>query len=816
MKKTTYLKTLLVALCLYAGVNQAWADDVVVPTPVYFNDFSSTTNLTQVGSGEFVTDTDARFGAIYHNNPSKNKTARTNYLKLPADVLTHSGATNKMTIGFWINMKDASGENFFHCPVFSAYKTSTPGIDNGSPMFRASAKGVMQLNNGDGKWTDFTKEENDDEGKKTSGNTESTVYLDDANWHYYTITLTSTKGIIYVDGSVVNSWTINNDITPAFFATAASNGYPVVCLGGNQSWNWNDWDASFGYDDIAIYDQALSAEQINKIISNKLHYTVNAVDGSSKILKVLADANSSTNSVSYAYPRYINVDGTLYTKAAGTGTNHYQGSLTLTSGNQIESVPYTASSYLSVLYFKEAEDVLSSTTSGGASSRCSNMAGGYASSATKITTLPAGTYTIYFGAYASSSTHLYFYKNSESGGIIKDYTGSGSWQEANTGKFTLDKATDILVKGGSSAGYVFDYFIITGDIVGATDCSTDYLGEMTDKVTLYPGQSWHYKFINHNGLSSDNYKNYVVPVYNTSDERKITVRADNWEDMHHIGDTWGSNAGCTSNFNWTNWISNMNGATVDMTVTFTSERVFNMSAKITAADKSEWTYSYANNYTDSPIDLTSSDYIKVALSVSSSWLEVVESWPTTVSKTISDAGWATYCSPYALDFTSSIANLTKAYLVTGNTGASLTLSPITGTIPANTGILLEGEGDVTIPVVASSTTNVSANKLEGVTTATEKKAESIYVLMASPKVGFYKNTNAFTVGANTAYLPKGFGTGYARSFFSFDDEETTSVNELKTTNFTNNTNEVFDLQGRRVAQPTKGLYIVNGKKVVIK
>ena len=29
-------------------------------------------------------------------------------------------------------------------------------------------------------------------------------------------------------------------------------------------------------------------------------------------------------------------------------------------------------------------------------------------------------------------------------------------------------------------------------------------------------------------------------------------------------------------------------------------------------------------------------------------------------------------------------------------------------------------------------------------------------------------------------------------------------------------NATFDLQGRRVAQPTKGLYIVNGKKTVIR
>lgn len=239
-------------------------DPNYIPEPVYFNDFSSTAGLTQVGSGEFIEDADSRFGKIYHNNPANNKDARTNYLKLPADVLKHSRFTKEMTIGFWVNVKSAQGENFFHCPVFSAYASSTPGTANGSPMFRCSAKGVMQLNNGDGNWTDFTASEND---KRT--NTESTVWLDDADWHYYTVTLTSNTGTIYVDGVAVNSWTLAEGIVPAFFSTAAANGYPVVCLGGNQSWDWNDFDAGFGYDDIAIYNSALTAEQIAKIISTK-------------------------------------------------------------------------------------------------------------------------------------------------------------------------------------------------------------------------------------------------------------------------------------------------------------------------------------------------------------------------------------------------------------------------------------------------------------------------------------------------------------------------------------------------------------------
>ena len=195
-------------------------------------------------------------------------------------------------------------------------------------------------------------------------------------------------------------------------------------------------------------------------------------------------------------------------------------------------------------------------------------------------------------------------------------------------------------------------------------------------------------------------------------------------------------------------------------------------------------------------------------------------YSTTVSKTISDAGWATYCSPHALDFSSAIDNLSAAYLVTGGASGYVTKSQITTTIPANTGILLRGKGVVNIPVVANSDTDVSANWLVGVTANTKIAAGAGYVLMndATHGVGFYQNVNEFTVGANTAYLSSNFAGGSARSFFSLWDDETTSISdasrlkdngEMKNDNF-------FNLNGQRVAQPAKGLYIKNGKKVMVK
>ena len=138
---------------------------------------------------------------------------------------------------------------------------------------------------------------------------------------------------------------------------------------------------------------------------------------------------------------------------------------------------------------------------------------------------------------------------------------------------------------------------------------------------------------------------------------------------------------------------------------------------------------------------------------------------TSVPATITSAGWATCCRTYPLDFTGSGL---KAYIVTGATGNTLNLTQVTS-VPANTAVLLEGAaGNYDISVVASADA-VEGNKLVGVTANKEIAAEAGYVLMGSPSVGFYKNNNAFTVGANTAYLPANFaGGGEARGAYFFD------------------------------------------------
>lgn len=91
-----------------------------------------------------------------------------------------------------------------------------------------------------------------------------------------------------------------------------------------------------------------------------------------------------------------------------------------------------------------------------------------------------------------------------------------------------------------------------------------------------------------------------------------------------------------------------------------------------------------------------------------------------------------------------------------------------------------------------------------------------YVLnyKTSRGVAFYKLSSTGTIGANKAYLVAN-STAAARAFFAFDTDATTGIDKV---NAQNSEKEVkaFDLQGRRVAKPANGLYIVNGKKVIMK
>ena len=184
--------------------------------------------------------------------------------------------------------------------------------------------------------------------------------------------------------------------------------------------------------------------------------------------------------------------------------------------------------------------------------------------------------------------------------------------------------------------------------------------------------------------------------------------------------------------------------------------------------------------------------------------------------TITSAGAATYCSEKALNFEGSEV---KAYYLTVD-GDEINQSEVM-VVPANTGIYLEGEaGTYEIPIASANDiadNTPEDNVLEGVIEETQVDAP-IYVLMKeSNGVGFYKTKNTFTVGAHTAYIPgSAVPTGVKALNINSSDDPTTAIRGISNDAAAGKDAVIYNLAGLRVAAPTKGIYIVNGKKVMVK
>ena len=166
-----------------------------------------------------------------------------------------------------------------------------------------------------------------------------------------------------------------------------------------------------------------------------------------------------------------------------------------------------------------------------------------------------------------------------------------------------------------------------------------------------------------------------------------------------------------------------------------------------------------------------------------------------------------------------------------NNPTSLTLSPTrdreTSTIPAGFGLVMMttstgGSGYVFMPPVGvSDKADLIAdnNMLKGVLVKTQMKD----IVDANPENNYYILTdNMFqrvesgNLPAGLAYLemPKSLGSSEAKMMITIEDE--TDGIMLINGDEQNANGGIYDIQGRKVENPTKGIYIVNGKKVVVK
>ena len=129
--------------------------------------------------------------------------------------------------------------------------------------------------------------------------------------------------------------------------------------------------------------------------------------------------------------------------------------------------------------------------------------------------------------------------------------------------------------------------------------------------------------------------------------------------------------------------------------------------------------------------------------------------------------------------------------------------------------IVNGEpGDYYFPQIASDDVTASwdDNGMEISWGSVKGDGSTIYAFgKKNSKVGFILVGNNVTIPSGKPYIA--IAGGGARDFLGFDDD-TTGIESVEQAAKVDN--QYFNLAGQRVAQPTKGLYIVNGKKVIIK
>ena len=178
--------------------------------------------------------------------------------------------------------------------------------------------------------------------------------------------------------------------------------------------------------------------------------------------------------------------------------------------------------------------------------------------------------------------------------------------------------------------------------------------------------------------------------------------------------------------------------------------------------------------------------------------------------------FSTLYAPVAIKIPQSV----EAYVVTEAKNGYVVLTQIFNAIPANTGVVLKG-GDIEISTENTYMGNVEPvenNLLKGTYSNTMIDEEAYVLSCVDGEYGFYKAEmvdGKFMNNGNKAYLPVSalpVGASYGASLrFDFSNATAVKSVEIKEEN-----EDVYDLTGRKIQIPAKGIYIINGKKVVIK
>ena len=193
-----------------------------------------------------------------------------------------------------------------------------------------------------------------------------------------------------------------------------------------------------------------------------------------------------------------------------------------------------------------------------------------------------------------------------------------------------------------------------------------------------------------------------------------------------------------------------------------------------------------------------------------------------VSLTFSTYRYMTICSPQGLDFR-GVSDV-KAWTVTGFDGNKIYLTPVE-IVPAGKGVLLEAAVGTTWTPTFTDEKFYMANLLVGTLNPIWLDVYSYnadnycrnYIFSNGTKgLGFYPLSSAGDFAAGKAYLPipTYVVEGARGGQFTLDFDGNT--NGIDSVNDAGETESIYSISGVRVDTPKKGLYIKNGKKIVVK
>lgn len=183
---------------------------------------------------------------------------------------------------------------------------------------------------------------------------------------------------------------------------------------------------------------------------------------------------------------------------------------------------------------------------------------------------------------------------------------------------------------------------------------------------------------------------------------------------------------------------------------------------------------------------------------------------------VSDAGVSSMYLDHAVTIPKN-KNLLGVFYVNEINGQVMNLKRVRNVLPAYTGvIIMANTGTIAFPACTEEVEPITDNLLLGTTEplAREDVDGTVYTLgrgVNSGYVGFHKYTGS-TIPANKCYYVR-TGDSSVNSF-SFNADDATAIEKVTDQNDTPTI--IYDLQGRRVTTPTHGIYIINGKKVLVR